>query len=642
MSKNEDFRVYPDEVALPSSGAISPRKFNSTLEGPGDATGNPLLTIIIVNFNSSDFLCLSLEAIHRLTLNPYKVLICDNGSDPSDFQRIRYFCSFFTNVTLIARTQSSAGSMGHGEALNILAQFIDTPYGVVLDADCLPLMEGWDRFLIDQINDSTKIVGTPIARNSPNNKKPVDFPLMFLCLFETAIFRRLSIDFRPKDISRQQDTGWELREKFLAAGFSGKNLWGENTRTWKNGPFQSNICDEYYTDQTRTRLICSHLGRGSNPVSSKYSRSRRRGKKEYERDKKAWLATCEKIIDAEIRAIAKRKESPLEVAECDICGPGSTTHVLSGMDLVNGMPGVWDVVRCDNCGLSFTNPRPTPSSIKNFYPATYPCYLPQVTGRRQVNGFRQKVQRQLLRQHLGYRSDILRPSLFWKLLTRPLSRRLDVSLMPRLPLDKSVTPALLEVGCSTGVRLLELRAIGWDVRGIELSEVAARQAREAGLEVRTSPIEEVEFAPETFDCIILSMVLEHLHSPKTIISILTRWLKPGGELLISVPDASGLEARLFGPFHYGLQVPTHLYHFTPSTLGRLLGDFHYRIVHEGFHRDLKSGLENYIRAHPTSRFRPLLRIPQRVIKVIALALAFFGKSSRMQVRAVKRVIATLP
>jgi len=260
----------------------------------------PLLTIISVAYNSADFFHTSLKALLRLTKNPWKLYICDNGSSCRGFFRLRHITSNFENVFLFAREQKSFGSMGHGEALNVLSQFIDTPYGVVMDADCFPLIRDWDELFITQLDDKHKIIGTPLAQNTPETCKPKDFPLIFLTLFETEIFKRLKIDFRPKDMSLFQDTGWELREKYLKSGFKGQSLFGLNTRLFKQGSFAETICNEYYLDETLEHLFCSHFGRGSNPSSGKYGKNllgRFIDRIYHKKDKRHWLSICEHIID---------------------------------------------------------------------------------------------------------------------------------------------------------------------------------------------------------------------------------------------------------------------------------------------------------------------------------------------------------
>lgn len=232
---------------------------------------SPELTIVTVNYNSSDFVATMIRAIVRFTVRPWCMIICDNGSKLSDLASLRRTVSFNDNIRLIERRQTQSGSMGHGEALNILVKNISTRYGVILDADCVPLMSGWDQFLLSKINGQTIIAGAPVAKNSPGSSpRSRSFPLIFLCLFDASVIENLSIDFRPKNIEAGEDTGWELESKCTSAGYLGFGLYGQNTRTYNAGLFSGNICDEYYCDESCARLICSHFGRGSDPWAGKY------------------------------------------------------------------------------------------------------------------------------------------------------------------------------------------------------------------------------------------------------------------------------------------------------------------------------------------------------------------------------------
>ena len=155
-----------------------------------------VLTIVIVNYNSSAFVELSLLALAKLTKNRYKVTICDNGSSWLDKRKLKRVASKYSNVDLIFRKQSARGSMGHGEALNILIDRIDTPYGVILDADAIFLKKNWDELLIDQLDDKAKIIGAPAAKR---HIKPTDFPLTYAVLFDAEVFKSLKVDMRPRN-----------------------------------------------------------------------------------------------------------------------------------------------------------------------------------------------------------------------------------------------------------------------------------------------------------------------------------------------------------------------------------------------------------------------------------------------------------
>ena len=110
---------------------------------------------------------------------------------------------------------------------------------------------------------------------------------------------------RPKNLRIGQDVGWEMREKFQAAGYQGKILEARNTRVYKDGPFRNIICSEYYLAGYNDPFAC-HFGRGVGAGIAKYkeqnallrlpfvnSLARRiKGHKE----KRKWLDICLDII----------------------------------------------------------------------------------------------------------------------------------------------------------------------------------------------------------------------------------------------------------------------------------------------------------------------------------------------------------
>lgn len=218
----------------------------------------PLITILTVNYNTSEFIELMLQILNKLTKNSFQIFICDNGSKEKEIRYLKKFSKAYPNVSLFFRQQSETGSIGHGEALNFLVSKVNTPYFVILDADAVFLIKNWDEFLIRELNSSVKVVGTQASGN-----KPQDFPLMYAVLFETRTFSELNISFLPsssKDINK--DTGWEIREKYLEHGYKGKIIQSRNTRVYKNGPFSNLIVSEYYLDSIEQIFAC-HFGRGA-------------------------------------------------------------------------------------------------------------------------------------------------------------------------------------------------------------------------------------------------------------------------------------------------------------------------------------------------------------------------------------------
>ena len=266
-----------------------------------------LLTVVIANYNTSDFIEMTLFAMAKLTKNKYKVIICDNGSRYRDKRKMKRIASKYSNVDLLFRNQSARGSMGHGEALNLLIEKMDTKYGVILDADATFLKYGWDTILLNQLDGNVKIVGCPPVKNPI---KPTDFPCVYATLFDVETFKSLKIDMRPKDYKIGLDTGWEMRKKFLENGYKCKNLEAKYTREYKEGPFKDLICTEYYLEGY-DGVFASHFGRGATLGAAKYHKGNKLLqfllfpliKMKGYTEKKTWLDICKDVVERESRSI---------------------------------------------------------------------------------------------------------------------------------------------------------------------------------------------------------------------------------------------------------------------------------------------------------------------------------------------------
>ncbi|HEX2853338.1 MAG TPA: class I SAM-dependent methyltransferase [Opitutaceae bacterium] len=137
---------------------------------------------------------------------------------------------------------------------------------------------------------------------------------------------------------------------------------------------------------------------------------------------------------------------------------------------------------------------------------------------------------------------------------------------------------VLDVGCGTGsVSLIANRDKNNAVFGIEPDADRTAVARSRGLDVTcgylsTGYLE--EHGP--FDVVMFADVLEHLASPAEMLALARSGLKPGGLILISVPNAVHWIMRwqiLFGRFEYadcGIRDATHLRWFTRSSMTHLL------------------------------------------------------------------------
>jgi SAM-dependent methyltransferase len=201
---------------------------------------------------------------------------------------------------------------------------------------------------------------------------------------------------------------------------------------------------------------------------------------------------------------------------------------------------------------------------------------------------------------------------------------------------------VLEIGCSHGKFLYEMKILGWDVKGIDMSPEAVSKGRNFfGLDLIQGDIDRVNFKENSFDVIVMRMALEHMYSPASVLTKVNKWLRPNGYLVVIVPDISGFEARLFGKYFYGLHLPNHLFHFSLKTLSAYLikhGITICKICHHRSDRDFSKSIENLLH---DIRFLSVLKSSKRIFlnTVTKFLMGFMGviaRTSRMTVYARKR------
>lgn len=125
---------------------------------------------------------------------------------------------------------------------------------------------------------------------------------------------------------------------------------------------------------------------------------------------------------------------------------------------------------------------------------------------------------------------------------------------------------LLDVGCGGGQALQRLADLGWQVEGVDFDPEAVEIAQKNSLDVRLGSLEPQAYAPDSFDAVTVSHVIEHVHDPLSLLCECRRILKPGGHLVVATPNSGSWGHRTFGANWMHLDPPRHLYIFNEQSL----------------------------------------------------------------------------
>jgi len=122
---------------------------------------------------------------------------------------------------------------------------------------------------------------------------------------------------------------------------------------------------------------------------------------------------------------------------------------------------------------------------------------------------------------------------------------------------------VLEVGIGFGAFLRQVTEKGIDIAGVELNADAAERVRQKGYRVFEADLESLAdlHGDAVYDAICSFQVLEHVSEPRSFLEGMIRLLKPGGRLILSVPNAEVM--RKVDPLYKDLldQPPHHVAHW---------------------------------------------------------------------------------
>ena len=230
-----------------------------------------------------------------------------------------------------------------------------------------------------------------------------------------------------------------------------------------------------------------------------------------------------------------------ECVVCNLCGrndyrikykPSTNSdeiempHYLASVDRYGNYG---QIVKCNACGLVYTNPRPQIAVISQVYGDVVDKEYGEEGSGRSINA---------------------------------------IFCLDKIKKFKS-SGRLLDIGCATGYFLNAAR-LNYDVHGVELSKWAVEYAKNnLKLSVDCGNLLQMHYDEDSFDVITMIDFIEHVSDPKEILREVYRILKKDGIVYIVTPSIKSLSASVFRSKWWGLRA-AHIYYFSPRTLKKML------------------------------------------------------------------------
>jgi SAM-dependent methyltransferase len=206
----------------------------------------------------------------------------------------------------------------------------------------------------------------------------------------------------------------------------------------------------------------------------------------------------------------------------------------------------FDVYECPNCNASFVDPLQSDGKV---YEYIYK-QVKVIPGYERYYRYAELVRN--VRNPLWYLCNS--ESVYWAVqeaLITCFPRRQDVNI--------------LEIGSGLGYLTYSLNKAGYNTTGLDISEDAVRQAKERyGNYYQSGDLFVLSANPQnTYDCIVMTELIEHVENPTAFIKAALSLLKKGGILIVTTPNKSAASQDTIWQSDFP---PVHLWFFAEKSI----------------------------------------------------------------------------
>lgn len=228
---------------------------------------------------------------------------------------------------------------------------------------------------------------------------------------------------------------------------------------------------------------------------------------------------------------------------CPVCGGNAFAPGPEIYDDRYGEPNGYQLARCEGCGHTATAPRLRESDL----PALYGTYYP----RKNISA--DDVAYEAAKAGRPF-AGLIR---WWN------------GTDNQGQYSARAGENLLDVGCGSGVSLLEAKARGATAFGIEADPNVKLIAAALSLDIYFGSLQDRPFPEQRFDLVVMNQVIEHLPDPDQALQTLRERLTPNGRMVLVFPNTASLWRRLSGSRWINWHIPYHLHHFDRRSFERM-------------------------------------------------------------------------
>lgn len=239
----------------------------------------------------------------------------------------------------------------------------------------------------------------------------------------------------------------------------------------------------------------------------------------------------------------------LETVNCPVCNSRDWVEVYFSKDYLFTQDQ-FTVVCCTSCALLYTNPRVPEDKIENYYFNNYFSYQKKDSG-----GILKKIKQKINNNSRDFRQSLLKS------------------------LKSTSARNILEIGPGNGELLFFLKEQGFCVTGIELYKECVDKIKENNISCYLGDLDDAydKISAKKYDAIIYHHVFEHLYNPISSLEKVYNLLRENGRLYIALPNNRSLEAKIFGKYWKGLDLPRHIVHYDSKSIVKILDSMGFRV-----------------------------------------------------------------